>query len=288
VLRLILENSSFAAKLVPNGMLVVQECHSNSLRVLDKQLSEVTKHEGIPDRVDISSINRQPHFSGEGSKIIWFGGKGSIIELSLKDMSYIVHADMAIDVSDSKPCVPICAIADFERNKLLAIYSYDNQNIVAFKENGRSPDHHVLEEIFPYIDKATAIDIFPNKVHCIIGGAGIDRDNLRSACVGLFKFSKALEVLGAIHLPGNACTEITCLKSSPSKEGIVFAGTDGPILVLATNVQEGLITIIKSINIPNLNCIWDITIVEDNLYAVADMLNKNSTALMQITFPTII
>lgn len=80
---------------------------------------------------------RQPHFSNEGNKMIWFGDKFSISVVDLRDLSQTIIENglkevlAAQQVSDKIP-EPLNCICDFEANKILVVYAIEEERILVY------------------------------------------------------------------------------------------------------------------------------------------------------------
>jgi len=67
---------------------------SNNLIVLEKNFNQKFVFQSeVKDNREFSKF-RQPHFSQEGKKVIWFGGKSTLYSVDLRDMSLLKIEDL--------------------------------------------------------------------------------------------------------------------------------------------------------------------------------------------------
>ena len=121
------------------------------------------------------NIFRNPHFSFEGKKIIWFGGKSTLYTVDLRDMSVLKLENVIpqdLGGNDSKT-QPLHCIADFDREKVLVSYFFEEEYVLSYNEKGREADIHILNEIFPKFDEMTCMDLDRNKVFGYVGGVSV-------------------------------------------------------------------------------------------------------------------
>lgn len=79
--------SYFALRSTPSGHIVIQLARSNRLKIFDKKLNLVAElNSNYQDEEGGPLITRNPHFSNEGQKLIWFSDRFSVTMLDLRDM----------------------------------------------------------------------------------------------------------------------------------------------------------------------------------------------------------
>jgi len=273
------ELSLFALKVSLSGNIIVQECNTNNLIVFNSQLEKITTLEGVSDISKTkSNISREPHFGNDQDKIIWFSGGTLITEIHLRDLSAVLHSDLGYNTGDAYPNF---AIADFERRKFLVSFNVENQTILSYQEGFRSADNHILEEVFPFCDRIESLNLTKDNLFGIIGGSGINEQSSRSPCLGIYRFDKTLEVIAANFIQNSFCSIITCVTLSPTKDDLLFVGTDGPLLILKYSIFEQSIRVLKAINLKssgkksnNLGQIYDIIAIRNEIILTRD---NNST-----------
>lgn len=148
---------------------------SNNLVLYESNFVEKFKFPGtISDKSPVNFF-RNPHFSFEGKKIIWFGGKSTLYTVDLRDMSIlklenVIPQDLGGDDSRTQP---LHCIADFEREKVMVSYFFEEEYVLSYLEKGREADIHILNEIFPKLDEITCMELDKNKTFGFVGGVGI-------------------------------------------------------------------------------------------------------------------
>lgn len=222
----------------------------NSLVVYTKNITKEVqiKAERI-DTVD-TGVAKDPHFSFEGEKMVWFGGLTSLYTVDLRTLEREKISDFIYDMGGVPP-EPICAIADFGRSKHMVAYSLDNETIVVYHEKGREPDPHLLDDIFPKYIEINCMDLNEKKIYGFIGGVGSSDDNVnnRAGCVSAFGFNKELKLLAEIEFDRTKCSSVSKVICSVSHEDVLFVSSDGPIFVLGLDVVNKKFEILKAIEI---------------------------------------
>ena len=166
---------------------------------------------------------------------------------------------MPSEIQGAVPAEPLHAIADFEREKVLASYLFENELIFSYSEKGREADIHLVSELFPKISQVTCMDIDKNKVFGFIGGSftGQSTSQLsgssftKGAVVTAFTFNKNLKIVANIKLPSDKCSQVGSILTSPTNEDLIYVSTDGPVFILGLDVHERKFHIVKAINYGN-------------------------------------
>lgn len=199
--RLYKENSNidyFALRSTPSGHIVVQNSKTNNLSIYDKKLVLVGELESsYEDAEDTFHAYKNPHFSNEGGKMIWFGDKYGIVVIDLKDMSReLLDTGFAQD-NDTPAPEPTYCIADFEKGKYLVYCSSGTQNyfssieLIDEKENFVQDYRikiHEQRDILPnYIlgQKISFLDVSSDKSISFVGGIS---SSTKHAIITVFKF----------------------------------------------------------------------------------------------------
>lgn len=233
----------------------MQEAGTNNLLVFDKQFKQVVSFDGRQaDRSNLK-LFRQPHFSFEGEKIIWFGGKTCVYIVDLTDLS-IFLIDHLIPENDLNPPEPLFSVADLKREKILTVFLFETEQTLVYYEKDREPDLHLLSEIFPRYEKITCVDLDKKKVFAFLSGIVKKRDKisgrkLRLPSITAFSFNKELKKMAEFEFPKKKCSEISCIRVSPSHDDIIYAATDGPLFVLGFSAKEKRFHILKAVNFKN-------------------------------------
>lgn len=171
--------SYFGLKSTPSGLLLCQEVKTNNLLLLEPNFSEKFRYPGeIADEVPFNKF-RQPHFSFEGKKIMWFGGKTTLYTVDLRDMSILKIKNLLPEVmlgQGSTP-EPMYALADFDKEKYIATYFYTDEFVLSYVEKNREADIHLMSDIFPKMHEVTCMDLDREKVFAFIGGNTVKEEN---------------------------------------------------------------------------------------------------------------
>lgn len=252
---LIRENRSirlFSLRGTPSGHIVVQMQGSNDLVVFDKSLKSELEFKGHePDRQVSTDTFKQPHFSFEGKKMIWFGSNSDLLVLDLTSLAQI-RIDMFVDPSLNP--TPVNAIADFSQDKYLVHYTAAGDTILVFGEKGREPDTHILSELVPKLNQLNSMDIGRSKFFAFLGGWSEDVDEktgkqFSRGCLTCLKFDKSLKMMAEIELPKRKCSLISRITASPTHDDVVFAVTDGPLFIIGFNPGQNKFEVLKAIDI---------------------------------------
>lgn len=239
----------------------MQEQGTNNLIILDKNFNQKFKYDSqIQDRAPFNQF-RQPQFSFEGSKVIWFGGKTTLFSVDLRDMSILkIENVMPKDLQGAVPPEPLHVIADFEREKILASFYFEDEYVLSYNEKGREADIHILTDIFPKFNHLTCMDTDRKKLFGFIGGSTMreagtslmSRNSYtKNAVVSAFTFNKNLKIVANLVLPQEKCSTVGSIVVSPIHEDIIYVTTDGPLFVLGLDVTERKFHIIKAVNYHN-------------------------------------
>lgn len=223
---------------------------SNSLVVYTKNITKEVQIKA--ERIDTveSTLSKDPHFSFEGEKMIWFGGLTSLYTVDLRTLERDKIPDFIYDMGDTAP-EPFCAIADFKRGKHMVAYDMDGETCIVYHEQGREPDPHLLDDIFPKYIEVTCMDINEKKIYGFIGGVGASdsNPNMNVACLSGFNFNKELKLVAEMEFDSRKCSRVTKIICSKSQEDILFAATDGPLYVVGVNPPERKFEVLKAIEI---------------------------------------
>lgn len=253
------ELSYYGLKPTPTGHLLVQQDMSNNLVLYESNFVEKFKFPGtVTDRAPVNFF-RNPHFSFEGKKVIWFGGKSTLFTVDLRDMSVlklenVIPQDLGGDDSRTQP---LHCVADFEREKVLVSYFFEEEYVLSYIEKGREADIHILSEIFPKFDEITCMDLDKNKAFCFVGGVSVvDQRNQglgvsRKGVVAAFSFNKDLKIVAQLELPTDKCSYVGSILVSPIHEDVIFVSTDGPLFILGLDTADKKLHVIKAINFNN-------------------------------------
>lgn len=252
--------------------------------ILDPYLKEINKFVGNPDpslpSYDIPC--KKPHFSGETSKIMWFGGKGQLMEVNLEDLSMINHRTLAVCLSEYIYSEPIATIADFQRFKYLALSNLEGEQILIYGENKIEPDPLIMTKAFPFLSEATCIDISKNKLHGFIGGFLEIPSISKKGVMASFMFERSLRVTSVLELPQENATEVTCIRQCNLFEEILLVGSNGPIFVVSFIHAQRTLGILRVIELDNISLVHDICIHDDKIYASGEIQNGRSAAIFII------
>lgn len=239
----------------PSGHIVMQMKGSNDLVVYTKNISKEVHLSG--ERVDSidNGLPKDPHFSFEGEKLIWFGGLTSLYTIDLRTLEREKISNFIYDMGN-RPPEPICAIADFKRNKHLVVYDMDGDTCVVYHEEGREPDPHLLDDIFPKYKKITCADLNEKKIYGFVGGTAPSSDNAFGSmnqtvgCLSAFNFNKELSLIAEIEFDKRQCSRVTKVICSKGQEDVVFVSSDGPLFIVGINAQNKVFEVLKAIEIP--------------------------------------
>jgi len=228
---------------------------SNNLLVYDKQYNQIVKFDGRKKDTYHHSFNRKPHFSFEGDKIIWFGGKTCLNIVDLTDLS-IYLIDHLIPMADDYVPEPLHVVADFKREKILTVFLFESEYTLVYYEKGREPDMHILSEIFPQWEKIDCVDLDKNKCFGFIGGTVMKADRIsgrvnKLPSIAAFTFNKKLEMVAGFDLPSNKSKNVGSLIMSPTHDDVLFVGSDGPLYVVGFDMKKRKFHIIKAIEFGN-------------------------------------
>lgn len=240
--------SYFALRPTPSGHLVLQLNNSNDLMVLDRKLRKQIDFKG--KKQDASISFRQPHFSYEGQKMIWFGDKYSFSIIDLRDLSQTIVSNLLPELQGTRHPEPRFAIADFIRSKVLVFYEMEGEGVLVYHEKDREPDMHLASDKFKQFSQVKALDLTKNKLHGVIGGTA---KPMPCACLSIFSFNENLTPLlfrEFEDVPG--ATAITKICMSHAQENVMIAATDGPLLILGFDTERKRVDVMKVIDM-NLN-----------------------------------
>lgn len=252
---LIRENRSiklFSLRGTPSGHIVVQMQGSNDLIVFDKTLKNELEFKGYEaDRQISTDTFKQPHFSFEGKKMIWFGSNSDLLILDLTSLAQI-RVDMFVDPSLNP--TPVNAIADFSQDKFLVQYVAGGDSIIVFGEKGREPDTHIVNEIVPKLNQLNSMDVSKSKFFAFLAGWSEDIDDktgkqFSRGCLTCLKFDKSLQMMAEIELPKRKCSLISKISVSPTHDDVIFTVTDGPLFIIGFNPGQNKFDVLKAIDI---------------------------------------
>lgn len=272
ILIFIKEIKYFGIKATPSSHLIIQEVFTNNLVIYDKELNEKMKFPSkTQDQVSQSSMKpnfKQPHFSFEGDKMIWFGGKVSLFVVDLRTLTQIFIDKIIPDVSNSPP-EPINVIADFEKHRILIHYKVENEDVLVFNEIDKNPVVHLVEDLFPNFNEFECMDITKNKKYGFVGGAKTTLDHVKielksKPCLIAFEFEENLKKISEFHFDEVECSTVLCvrLKSKNDIElreefgnddlktaDVLFLLTDGPLFIVQFHQEDKNFELLRSINI---------------------------------------
>jgi hypothetical protein len=93
--------SYFGLKTTRPGYILIQEQNTNNLILYDSNFVEKFKFPSEQKDLVPFEKFRQPHFSNEGNKVIWFGAKTRVFVLDLQDMSLLKLDKLMPDIMDT-------------------------------------------------------------------------------------------------------------------------------------------------------------------------------------------
>lgn len=257
---------------------------SNDLKVYDKKLKLKYNFEGEDPSFGNSKNYKEPHFSFENDKIMWFGSRNNMYVVDLKTLVQVKIKEI---VSEGILAEPMCAIADFKREKFLIYFHIEQENVVIYSEKGREPDPHLVDELFPKYNELKCMDLTKNKLYGVAGGWSEDQDpssgrRYSKGCVSAFKFTKTLDLVAEIQLPKRKCSVVTKLKWSESHEDVLFCTTDGPLFILGFHPTINQFEVLKAIKIePNFSNFADMCIFGKSLYLAS---GDEDSHIIEVTF----
>lgn len=281
--------SYFALRPTPSGHLVLQMNHSNDLMVLDRKLRKQIDFKG--KRKDSTISYRQPHFSFEGQKMIWFGDKYSFSIIDLRDLSQTIVSNLLPEMQGSNHPEPRFSIADFYRSKVLVFYEMEGEGVLVYHEKDREPDMHLASDKFNQFEKVNTLDLTKNKLFGVMGGTSKSTGN-PSACISIFAFNQNLSIVFFKEFPDvPTATTITKTCMSHIQEDVMIAATDGPLLILGFDTDKKRVDVLKVIDMningkqpcsyTHLGLYTDMCIFGDSLFMVTEDENRG---LMQVKF----
>lgn len=268
----ILDIKYFGIRATPSSHLIIQECFTNHLIIYDKELKEKMKFESkakdLETQFSSKTYFRQPNFSFEGDKMIWFGGKVCLFVVDLRTLTQIFIDKIIPDVSNIPP-EPINVIADFENHRILIHYKVENEDVLVFNEIDKNPVVHLVEDLFKNFNEFECMDISKNKKYGFSGGAKSSLDHIKielkcRPCLVAFEFDKNLKKSGELYLDDNLCSKIICIRlkgkndielreefnnEDKKQSDILFLLTDGPLFVAQFHQEEGNFELLRSIDI---------------------------------------
>ena len=236
---------------------MVQETQTNNLLVFDKQLNQVVSFDGRrQDDPALPQLPRQPHFSFEGDRIAWFGGKTCIYIVDLTDLS-ILHIDKLVDESQPLP-EPIAVIADFTRERILTCFLKGSTYLLSFYEKDRDTQIKALQEVFPDFETVDALDLDESKMFGFVCGSAVKQSTTSRSrkprvrpTIAAFVFNGKMAVVAQTGLDYRRCSKIGCVAISKERPGIVYVGTDGPLFVLGFDPDEQMLEVVDTIEFKN-------------------------------------
>lgn len=191
--------------------------------------------------------------------MIWFGGKTTLYTVDLRDMSLFKIENMMADIQGSQPPEPLTCIADFNREKVLASFLFEQEHVLSYSEKGREADIHLLSELFPKMEDITCMDLDKNKAFGFIGGSTSKLESpmmgnagyKKKAIVTAFTFNKSMKIVANIELPSDKCSQVGSILVSPNHDDLIYVNTDGPLFVLGLDVMDRKFHIVKAVNYHN-------------------------------------
>lgn len=219
--------------------------------VFDRKLKlKVEFKSKMSDFEDDELIHRNPHFSFEGEKMVWFKGKFSISLIDLRDLSQVEYNNLIpYDPNEEHLPEPRFSVADFKREKILLYYEVGQTGMILYQEERNDPHIYSCSDCFDTFERIEALDLTEDKNFVICGGS----DNSKATFIAGFSFEKTLTLMGKKTLQMLNCSKIHALAFSKSKDDLLFASTDGPFLVLGLDLYRSKIDLLKIIDI-HMNC----------------------------------
>jgi hypothetical protein len=247
----------YGLRATPSGHVVVQHNGSNKLAVYNKSLGQEVEFPS--ERVDNyeTELIKEPHFSGEGGQMIWFGGETSIFIVDLRTLARVKINDLIVKVSPKNP-EPICAIADFRREKICITYEINDETVIVYHQTGSEPTPLLMNEIFPKFEEISCMDLHREKLYGFIGGwtstVGYDGQPTSRAIISAFEFNKSLKLMNELQLTKQKCSIVSKIAVSQRHKDILYAATDGPLFVIGFLPALKKFEILKAITISNSSC----------------------------------
>lgn len=228
------------------------------------------------DKVDLSSAHRafkQPHFSFEGDKMIWFGGKSCVLVIDLRTLNQILVDGLLPNVSRTPP-EPLNVVADFEKHRILIHYKMENENILVFNELDREPQMRLVGDLFENFNEFECLDISKNKSYAFAGGAKSSLNHVKvelscKPCIIAFEFNQNLSKICEFYLDKKECSRVLCIRLKGKNEielreefnnkddfkyfDIAFLLTDGPLYVVQFSHEKRNFELLRSINIVGID-----------------------------------
>ena len=252
------EIAYFALRATPSGHLVIQTHYSHDLVVLDRKLKvklefNGKKHSKVP-------VFREPHFSFEGEKMIWFGGNNSISIVDLRDLSQTVVSNLLPEFEELESTPePKLSIADFKASKLMILYEMDGESLIVYNERDRDPDMYILPEKFDDMNNVNCMDLSKDKSTGFLGGEtslemfdklGNSAGIRRCGCITVFNFDSSLMQLCCLRLEHlkNASTVVKILLSE-FYENLMYVLTSGPLLVTEYDPVNKVVECLRVVNV---------------------------------------
>lgn len=235
-------------KLTKGSKLVLQIKNSNNLTITNSSLTALATVEGIQDKLDSLGGKQliNPHFSFEDEKILWFGGKGSVVVVELSTLKQQILRKFGLK-SPNCHIQPFAAIADYQREKYCVAAEFDGEILIVYSERGRESDSHILKEIFPIYDDVSSLCLSKNKLYGIIGGTSKVSAKEMFPCVSCFIFDKTLELITSINLPVYRGNGISRIIASSTLDDVYYIASQGVIFVLGYSAEKEEFVLLKTL-----------------------------------------
>ena len=217
---------------------------TNDLFVLDKKLKKKIDLNG--KRKDLRNTYRQPHFSFEGEKMIWFGDKYSILIIDLRDLTQDRIPNLLPETAQAMHPDPILGVADFVNKKFFVLYEMEGEQIFVYNEKEKEPDMYLTTDKFPSFRTIACMDLNKDKSVGYVGG----QSKGRTANLSFFGFDKNLEIYGELDLREISGAEnLMSIKLSEVHEGVAYCATNAGLVVVNCAVDTGDVQILSFVAI---------------------------------------
>lgn len=230
-------------KSTPSGFLVCQSSPDNSLIVYDKDLNQKFKFDGKETQ---NASYREPHFSYEVNKIIWFNSSSQLCTVDLTNLSY-VPSKRLLEGDLAKSSEPLFAIADFARGVYLVIYLIEGEQVMIFVDGDKEPELIIASDVLKEINNINSMDLDKNKKFGVFGGF---KKCSKNGALELFKLGgeDPVETINSIDLD---CQNVGITRFVEDKEGMLLVGAYSAMFICKISYLTSMISVIEKIDIAN-------------------------------------
>ena len=223
----------------------MQMFKSNDLVVFDRKLNLQLEFKAKQEDTR-TEFFRKPNFSFEGDKIIWFSGKYSFSVVDLKDLTCTELENMLPRSNAGTVPEPLFSVADFKDKKILTYYNFEEEGVFVYHQGEQAePLMYLASEVLENCAQVKALDLSKDKK--LVYAAGALEDH--RAFITVLDFDQSFQIVASKVISEAPCTCINSLALSPNQTDLIFAGTDGPFLVLGLNETSKRMDLLKIIDI---------------------------------------